>query len=381
VTFASFIAKNALRNKRRAALSILSVAVSLFLLVFLMVALRLFTHPPESAGAELRVAVRNKISITQPLPARQRPLIEKIDGVKAVTPFSWFGGNFRDEQTTMFAQFAMDPKKLREIFTEMKMSDEGFAGFEAERTACVVGKLTADKYQLKIGDRMVLNSPLYPNPLEFKIAGIFTGTDDDKNVFFRQDYLEENSDIKGQVGMWWLKVRSAEDMPRVIAEINKTFENTSAAVRAETERAFQLGFMSMWGNISLLVGLVSSAVVFTLLLVTASTMSMAIRERMREMAILKALGYQRSMLFAFILAESFGLAALGALLGVGGGWCLFKYGDIPKMTNGFITRLEVPPETLGVALAVTAGLGILSSIMPGLSVMRTSVVQGLKTLD
>jgi putative ABC transport system permease protein len=110
-------------------------------------------------------------------------------------------------------------------------------------------------------------------------------------------------------------------------------------------------------------------------------MSMAIRERMREMAILKALGYQRSMLFAFILAESFGLAALGALLGVGGGWCLFKYGDIPKMTNGFITRLEVPPETLGVALAVTAGLGILSSIMPGLSVMRTSVVQGLKTLD
>jgi putative ABC transport system permease protein len=381
VTFAGFIAKNALRNKRRAALSILSVAVSLFLLVFLMVALRLFTHPPESAGKELRMAVRNKISITQPLPARQRPIIEKIDGVVAVTPFSWFGGNFRDEQTTMFAQFAIDPKKLRVIFSELKMPDEGFVGFEAERTACVVGKLTADKYELKVGDRMVLNSPLYPNPLEFKIAGIFTGTDDDKNVFFRQDYLEENSDVKGQVGMWWLKVRSAEDMPRVIAEINKTFENTSAAVRAETERAFQLSFISMWGNISLLVGLVSSAVVFTLLLVTASTMSMAIRERMREMAILKALGYQRPMLFAFILAESFGLAALGGLLGVGGGYCLFAYGDIPKMTGGMITKLEVAPDTIGIALAVTAALGIVSSLMPAFSVMRMSVVQGLKSLD
>jgi putative ABC transport system permease protein len=368
VTFASFIAKNALRNKRRAALSILSIAVSLFLLVFLMVALRLFTHPPESAGKELRVAARNKISITQPLPVRQRPIIEKIDGVVAVTPFSWFGGNFRNEQTTMFAQFAVDPKKLRVIFSELKMPDEGFAGFEAERTACVVGKLTADKYKLKVGDRMVLNSPLYPNPLEFKITGIFTGMDDDKNVLFRQDYLEENSDVKGQVGMWWLKVRSAEDMPRVIAEINKTFENSSAAVRAETERAFQLSFISMWGNISLLVGLISSAVVFTLLLVTASTMSMAIRERMREMSILKALGYQRPMLFAFILAESFGLAALGALFGVGGGYFLFTYADFPTLTNGIIPKLHVAPDTIGIALAV-------------FSVMRMSVVQGLKTLD
>ena len=381
MTFASFITKNALRNKRRAALSILSVAVSLFLLVFLMVALRLFTHPPETAGAELRVAVRNKISITQQLPARQRPIIEKIPGVMAVTPFSWFGGTYKGEENTTFAQFATDPVKLREIFTEFKMADEGYAAFAAERTACVIGKLTADKYGLKVGDRMVITSSLYPNPLEFKIAGIYSGSQDDKNLYFRQDYLDESSDVKGQVGMWWLKVRSAEDMPRVIAEINKTFENTSAAVRAETERAFQLGFISMWGNISLLVGLISSAVVFTLLLVTASTMSMAVRERLREMAILKALGYQRSMLFAFILAESFGLAALGGLLGVGGGYCLFTYGDIPKLTNGMITKLEVTPETIGIALAVTAGLGILSSIMPGLAVMRMSVVQGLKSLD
>jgi putative ABC transport system permease protein len=245
----------------------------------------------------------------------------------------------------------------------------------------VVGKLTADKYQLKIGDRMVLNSPLYPKPLEFKIAGIFTGTDDDKNVFFRQDYLDENSDVKGQVGMWWLKVRSADDMPRVISEINKTFENTSAAVRAETERAFQLGFISMWGNISLLVGLISSAVVFTLLLVTASTMSMAVRERLREMAILKALGYQRPMLFAFILAESFGLVAAGGLLGIGSGYCLFTFVDIPTITGGFIPRLEVSPDTIGIALAVAAALGIVSSLMPAFTVMRMSVVQGLKALD
>lgn len=381
MTFVTFIAKNALRNKRRAALSILGVAVSLFLLVSLMVFLNLLTHPPESPGAELRVAVRNKISLANFLPARQRPIIEKIPGVVAVTPFTWFGGKYKNEENMTFAQFAMDPTKLRTVFGEAKMSEEAYAAFEKERRGCVLGKITADKYHLKIGDHMTLDSSFYEKPMEFIIVGIYSGTPDDRNMLFRQDYLNDNMVVPDRVGMWWLKVDSAEDMPRVIGAINKAFENTSAEVRAETERAFQLGFISMWGNIKLLVTLISTAVVFTLLLVTASTMSMAIRERFRELAILKALGYRRHMLFAFILAESFALAAMGALIGVGGAYCLYTFGDIPKMTHGMFTMLPVTRDILGIALAIAAGLGITASLMPSFAVMRMSVVQGLKSLD
>jgi putative ABC transport system permease protein len=381
MTFATFIAKNALRNKRRATLSILGVAVSLFLLMSLMVFLNLLTHPPESAGAELRVAVRNKISLANLLPARQRPIIEKIPGVVAVTPFTWFGGKYKNEENMTFAQFAMDPTKLRTVFGEAKMTDEAYEAFEKERTGCVLGKITADKYHLKVGDKITLESSFYEKPMEFKIVGIYSGTPDDRNMLFRQDYLNENMVVPDRVGMWWLKVASADDMPRVISAINKAFENTSAEVRAETERAFQLGFISMWGNIKMLVTLISTAVVFTLLLVTASTMSMAIRERFRELAILKALGYRRHMLFAFILAESFALAAMGALIGVGGAYCLFTFGDIPKMTHGMFTMLPVTPNILGTALAIAAGLGITASLMPSLAVMRMSVVEGLKSLD
>jgi putative ABC transport system permease protein len=152
-------------------------------------------------------------------------------------------------------------------------------------------------------------------------------------------------------------------------------------VRAETERAFQLGFISMWGNIKLLVSLVSSAVVFTLLLVTASTMSMAVRERFRELAILKAIGFRRRELFAFILAESFGLAMAGALVGIGGAYVLFTYGDVAKMTNGIFVMLEVTPKIMGIGVMVAASLGIVASIMPSLAVAKMSVVEGLKSLD
>jgi putative ABC transport system permease protein len=132
MTLSTFIIKNALRNKRRASLSVLSVAASLFLLVTLLVALRELTLPASDVGAELRVAVRNKISITNPLPERQRPFIERIPGVEAVTPFTWFGGEYQNEGGMTFAQFAMDATKLRAVFGEAKMPLEAYDAFEKE---------------------------------------------------------------------------------------------------------------------------------------------------------------------------------------------------------------------------------------------------------
>jgi putative ABC transport system permease protein len=381
MTIGTFILKNAFRNKRRALLSILSVAVSLFLLVTLMVAVREMTLPPEDEGMAMRIVVRNKVSLANLLPARQRQVIEKIPGVEAVSPFTWFGGKFRNEEGMTFAQFALDPKALKTIFPEGHISDETFAAFETERTACVVGKLTAEKYKIKLGDKLPFTSTIYPCTVELKVVGVYSGTLDDRNIFFSHKYLDEVSGSDGWVGTWWVKGSSLEAVPRVTEAINKAFENTSAAVRAETERAFQLSFISMWGNIKVFIGSISTVVVFTLVLVCASTMSMAIRERFRELAVLKALGFQRRELFVLILAESFGLAALGGLLGIGGAYALFTYGDISRMTSNIFLTFEVTPRIIGRASLVAAGLGIISSIAPAISVARMSVVGGLKTLD
>ena len=381
MTIASFIAKNALRNKRRAMLSILSVAVSLFLLVALQVVLREITLPPEDVGAALRVAVRNKISLANPLPARQLAIIERVPGIDAVSPFTWFGGKYKNEENMTFAQFAMDAKKLRHIFGEAKMSEAEYRDFEETKDSCILGKLTANKYKLKVGDRITLDSTIYPCALSFKIAGIYSGTIDDRNMLFHQEYLDEGCGTEGSVGMWWLKVKSIEDMPKVIETINRSFANSSAEVRAETERAFQLSFISMIGNVKVFVASISSVVVFTLVLVAASTMSMAVRERLRELAILKAVGFRRRELFGLILAESFGLAMAGALLGIGGAYALFTFGSVPKMTNGIFVVLEVTPKIIALAGLVAATLGIIASIAPSISVARMSVVDGLRTLD
>jgi putative ABC transport system permease protein len=382
MTVASFITKNALRNKRRFALSVSSVAVSLFLLVTLQVALRELTHPINDEGSTLRIFVRNKVSIAQPLPARQLQVIERIPGVTAVTPFTFYGGLYKgDEKFTSFAQFAVDPARSLKLLTEAKLPPEQVAAWVADRASAIVGKMTADRYHLALGDRMQFTGQIYPCDLDLKIAGIYEGTVDDRNVIFHQAYLDEALGNPGTVGTWWVRATSVEEAPMVTQRINRAFANTSAEVRAETERAFQLGFVSMWANIKILIGVISTAVVVALLLVTVSTMSMAIRERFREMAVLKALGFRRRELFAFILAESFGLATIGAVLGAGGAWVLFHLVDIQKITKGLFLVFEVTPRMVASAFVVAFALGLLAAAVPMASVARTSVVQGLKTLD
>jgi putative ABC transport system permease protein len=380
MTTFGFIAKNALRNKRRALLSILSVAVSLFLFVMLQVGMREMTLPVEAVGSASRVIVRHRISLGQMLPESQRAVIERIPGVEVVSPFTWYGGKFRGEEV-MFAQFGIDPAAFLKISSDAKIPVEQQEAFKADRRACIVGKITAEKYGLKIGDKIPIEGTYWPYDLEFHVAGIYYGTPDDRNLFFHYKYLDEAAGGKGLVGTWWVKVRSIDEVGTVVDAINAAFKNTSAEVRAETERAFQLGFISMMGNVKVFINSICSVVVFTLLLVSASTMSMAIRERFRELAVLKALGYRRRELFAFILAESCGLAALGAILGVGGAWALFTFVPAPTLTNGFFPVLEVTPRMIGMGALIAASLGIISSLAPSIVVARTSVVDGLKTLD
>ncbi len=382
MTLSGFIVRNAFRNKRRAALCVLSVAASLALLVTLLVVLDFFTNPPEDAGASLRIAVRNKVSLASPLPVRQRAQILKIPGVEAVTSLTYFGGKFRGEENTYFAQFAMEPDQLEAVFGEAKMPPDQLAAWIANRTSCIVGIDTAKKYGLKVGDRFPLVGVFYPVNLELVVAGIYQGTTDDRNIFFHQKYLDELLGDTGTVGMWWVKARSADDVPATIDRINAAFANTSAEVLAETERAFQMSFIAMLANVKVLISSICAVVVFALGLVSASTMSMAIRERLRELSVLKALGFRRHELFAFILAESFGLSAVGFFLGAGGTALLFYLIDFAALSGGFLpASMVVTPRIIGLAALVAVGLGIVSSLAPSVAVARLSVVQGLKTLD
>jgi putative ABC transport system permease protein len=380
VNIPGFIVRNALRNKRRLILTVLSVALSLFLYTLLQTALREMTQPASSEASALRLITRHRVSLANVLPEKYQYRIEQTPGVEVCSKFTWFGGIYQDERN-FFPQFAVEPEKIFRIFTEGRIDPQQLDAFIKEKTSCIVGIKTMERFGWKIGDRITLQGTIWDCSPELIIRGVYREGIDETNLFFHHDYFDDLLGGLNLVGTFWIKVANAEAVQSVIDRIDATFRNTDAETKTETERAFQLGFISMFGNIKMLIGSICTVVVFTMILVTASTMSMAIRERMREIAVLKAIGFNTRHVFGLILAESFGLAMVGGLIGCGGARLLFDHMDIYKVTQGFFIKFEVTAHILSGGLLLAALLGVVSCLAPAVACARMSVVTGLKEMD
>lgn len=293
---------------------------------------------------------------------------------------TWFGGIYKDK-ANFFPQFAVDADQLFPVFSEAEIDPQQIQAFLKEKNACVVGNKTMERFGWKLGDRITLQGTIWQCDPELIIRGVYRKGIDMTNLFFHHEYFDELLGNKGLVGTYWIRAENAGNIPDLIERIDRTFANSDAETKTETERAFQLGFVSMFGNIKVLLGSISTVIVFTMLLVTASTMSMAIRERSREIAILKALGFDGWQIFGLILAESFGLATAGGLIGCFGAAFLYRHLDIYSLSHGVLLKLDVTPSILAAGMTVAALLGIVSCLVPSYTSSQTTVVAGLKELD
>ena len=382
MTIPSFIIRNACRNKRRLVLTVLSVTLSLFLFTTLQTALHLMTQPPTTEQAALRIVTRHRVSLANVLPAKYQLRIERMPGVKYCSKFTYFGGIYKDQSQSNFAQFAVDADRILRIFSEMIVPPQHEEAFIKEKTACIVGAKLMERFGWKVGDKITFQGTIWGCDPELTIRGVYHGQKIDETlVFFHHDYFDELMGDRGLVGTFWIKSESAEVIPILIERIDAAFRNTDAETKTETERAFQLEFVSMLGNVKLFIGSISTVIVFTMLLVTASTMSMAIRERAREMAILKAIGFNSTQIFSLILAESLGLAMTGGLLGCLGAKLLFGHVDVYKLSRGNIPFFPVTADVIALGLLVALGLGVVSSLAPARASIKMTVVEGLKELD
>ena len=380
MTLSGFIVRNALRNKRRFLLTLFSVAMSLFLLTVLQVILRGLTDPAATDESALRLVVRHKVSLANMLFAKYKARLDRMPGVRASTKLLWFGGIYQDEKN-FFPQFACDPDTLFKVMTDAQIEAEPLQRFIKQRNACVVGRKTMERFGWRLGQKITLLGAMWPCNPELEIAGAFAGGVDESALYFHHDYFDELLDAPGVTGLFWVRAETPQSVPGLIERIDAEFANSDAETITETERAFQIGFVSLLGNLKLLIGSISTVVVFTLVLVTAGTMSMAVRERVKEIAILKALGFGTGRVFGLILAESFGLAMSGGVLGCAGAWAALHAVDIYKVSRGLFVNFHLTSQILARALAVAASLGIISCILPAWSGVRRSVVDGLRTVD
>lgn len=377
MTLASFVRKNSFRNLRRSILTVLSIGFSLLLLTLMMAIWRNFYMSKGTEQSALRLVTRHKVSLTFTMPSFYREKIKAIPGVAVVLPQNWFGGKYKDDKSkNFFAQFGTDPDEFFKVYKDWKIPEDQIIAWQRDRAGAVVDSKKAEEFGWKLGQKVIIVGTIFPVNLELTIRGIFTAPRPTQSLYFNQKYVEEAVPyMKGQQGFYTVLAESPEAVQKIGPAIDATFRNSPQPTRTETEAAFQLGFLAMLGNIKAFILGICGAVVFAILLVSGNTMAMSIRERTREVAVLKTLGFSRGTVLTLFVGEAVALALVG---GIFGSLAAFGVGQVAKLIGGIIGALEVKKLSLLVSWGVAALVGLISAIIPAYNASRLKIVEGLR---
>ena len=380
--FLHLLWKNLGRKKVRTGLTVLSILIAFLLYGYLGAIRQAFSMGVEVAGVD-RLIVRHKVSIIQFLPESYETRIERVDGVVDALHQTWFGGIYQNPRN-FFAQIPVDAEEWLEMYPEFRITDEARERWLTTRTGAIVGRATAERFGWKVGDRIPIQATIWTrkggeSTWEFDIVGIYDGAEkatDTTQFFFRHDYFDEaRAWGSGNVGWYVVKIADPERAAEIAREIDAEFANSPAETKAEPEGAFVQGFAKQVGNIGkILIGILS-AVFFTILLVAGNTMAQTVRERTRELAAMKAIGFTDRGVLGMVLAESCLVAAVGGLVGLGLAWLLISRGD---PTGGSLPIFFLPPGDLVLGLGLIGALGLAAGLLPALQASRLKVADALR---
>ncbi|HYM24259.1 MAG TPA: ABC transporter permease [Vicinamibacterales bacterium] len=378
--FVGLVLKSARRSKRRTALTMLSVAIAVFLFAALRAVLDGFDAVAQ-ASSSTRVVTINATSMIFNMPTSYTDGIKSVPGVQEVTYANWFGGIYKDPKN-FFGQFGVDAESYLRMYPELILADDQRKAFLDDRTGCIVGDGLADRFNWKAGDRITLQVgiPIYgTQDYDFTIRGIYkagSSAVDNQSMMFHWKYLDERA-LEHGIGWFVAKVADPDRATLVAQAIDQKFANSPAETKTDTERAFSAQFGKMLGNLDLLLGSVALAVVITTLFVAGNTMAMSVRERTTEIAVMRTLGFRKGTVFFLVVGEGIVTALVGGALGALVARATIN-GAFLHMTGGFIPAFGVSNWNAIVGLGLSALIGALAALIPAAMASRLKIVDALR---
>ncbi len=370
--FWKLIYRNIFRNRLRAVLTVLLMAA-----IFFFISLENFTLFSDAGKGQNRLAVQSAISLANVLPVAHEQKIRQVPGVTDVCQMQWFGAYYK-EPKNFFANFAIDHRHMRSVFDDYVTPDAQFEAFANDRQGAIVGPELMKRFGWKIGDRITLKSTIFPFNPELNIRAVYKHPVDTSSLMFHMDYFQQAMGNNGLVGMFWLKVKDPKNMTSVSKQIDDMFRNSTDPTETFTEKEFQLNFLSMMGDIKLLFHSISLCSIFMVILLAAITMSMSARERVTEIAVLKAIGFPRGLVLSLMLIEFALLTLVGGALGMLGGSLVYRVVNMAEVTQGFLINFHLYTQSIITCLIASLGVGLLAGGWPAMRSANMSVVDGLR---
>lgn len=383
--FLPFVLKNLFRKKTRTILTVGSILFPVFLVAFMATFLRTLNLPDQARERGLyRLVTRHKVGLTTPLPYAVVNRIAPLEGVRAITPIDRIAGLYRDASAgNVFPRFAVDPEKFLEVFDDAKIVQGSADAWKRDRAGGLVGVALVKKYGWKLGDAVTIKGTLYPVDLTFTVRAVYSlPFENSASIFFHRAYLEEAwPPFKGTVSTVWTRCADASCAERLPRQIDDFFENSPNPTKTESENAFTLGFVSLLGNVQLLLTSMGVIIIGVVVVIAANTIALNVRERVVEVAVLRTLGFSRPRIVGLVMAESLALAGLGGGLGLllfVGMFSRLKGALMETRMSPFAAGMKVFPEVVALAAAVAVVVGVFSAIVPAVLAARRPIVDGLR---
>jgi len=386
MTLSYVLMQNLRRNRVRTGLTVVAFALPMGIFVAAISFVVALVRVSQANERQLRLAVHHKTSLTNTLPEGHRRRIEGLDPerrrLSAVCGMRWFGGRVPNTQNTL-TSLAADADTFPIVYSDAEMTEEDIAAWQKEKRACVVGVGPAEQFGWKVGDRVTLESTVPPYlKLEFYVVKIMPALERANFFYFRRDYLNEARKAAGdddpRCNIFWVKCNSADDLHTLQRQIDALFANNPDETKSEDENAFGANFTQAAGDIPGLMRAMAVVVVFIIALVAGNTMMMSFRERIRELAVFKAIGFQSGRIFMIVLAESVMLALLGSLLGVLPTALALWAFPVQRLNFGPINALTVSPVAVIGSLAIALVVGLAAGAWPAYQAMRLRTTDALR---
>lgn len=385
--FVPFVLRNLLRNKLRTALTGGAIGLAMLLVCFFMTMPGGIDRLLDEISSNVRVSVHNKGGVVYDMPYSYLQRVRSIPGVTAVNGEVWFGGAFEEEALVTFPSFALDPDTIQAVWPDYDIDPIALEKFRRQRDAAIVGRETMKKYKWKIGQQVSLVSTVWPVTLSFRIVGEIPN-DRAPHFWMQREYLAQAMQARDAdldtVGTIWVRVADPAMVPSVMARAVEMFRNSPAQVNAETEKSFFSSFFGSLQSFVQIILVVTGLVALCVLCIAANTASMAVRERSREIAVLRAIGFSRGLIFGTLVAESTVLATLA-----GGTGALLTYGfsamirvlsgsSMGGSELGALTGFLVTPDIVAQGIALSVVVGLVSGIAPAWGAARRPVAEILR---
>jgi len=377
MTLLQFAARNTWRNKRRSFLTILSLGFSFLLLTLMITIWRTFYIDPWSMTSARHIVCRHRVSLAISLPTYYREKIRTVQGVVDVIPLNLFDADYKGAPPDNFSKVGTDPNEYLNAYPEYQIPPEQVAAWKKDPAGAIAGSEIALQHGWKIGDRLTIEGDDPQALLELNLRGIFKSPYPVRAIYFNWKYVQEAAHYQKDQ-LYLIQADAPENVSRIAQAVDSMFHNAPEQTRTEAERAFFLGMVAMFGNVKAFILSISVAVLFATLLVSGNAIAMSIRERTREIAMMRSMGFSPRVLQGLFVGETATLTFCAWMFGTLGAYGLV-FAIVHSTAAGPLSvLLKIPVTTLAVSLLVASFVAVASAAVPSYRASRMNIVQGLR---